>query len=235
MKAMAKRREDRYTTAQDFADDLRRVLEGKPTAARPPTVAERLGKWARRHHGAVVAAAAVCVFAVLGMTASTLLITREKIKAEQNYARAEKHFREAQEAVDRFGVQLAERLADVPGADQVRKELLQQTLQYYCDFVEQAKENPALRADLALTYSKIGTSAPRSARATKRSRPTQTRSGSSSNWPRTSRAAGLPPPAGRLVEQPGARAQPVRPDRRRPPRVSRCHPPATATRGRFRG
>ena len=37
LKAMAKRREDRYATAQQLADDLQRVLDGRPTAARPPS------------------------------------------------------------------------------------------------------------------------------------------------------------------------------------------------------
>ena len=157
MKAMAKRREDRYTTAGQFADDLRRVLEGRPTIARPPTIPDRLGKWAHRHRRIVTAVAAVGLVAVLGMAASTLLITREKLKTEHNFQRAEKYFRGARDAVDRFGVQLAERLAGVPGADQVRRGLLQDTLQYYRDFVEEARDDPSLRADLALTYSKIGT------------------------------------------------------------------------------
>ncbi|MGA2030743.1 MAG: serine/threonine-protein kinase [Thermoguttaceae bacterium] len=157
LKAMSKRREERYTTAREFADDLTRVLEGKPTVARPPTMVERLGKWARRHTRMVATAAAVCLLAVVGMAASMLLITREKIKTEQNYTLAQKHFREAQEAVDCLGTRLAERLADVPGAESVRRDLLQETLRYYRGFVDQAKENRVLRADLALTYNKIGT------------------------------------------------------------------------------
>ena len=156
-KAMAKRREERYATARDFADDLRRILEGKPTLAKPPTIPERLGKWTMRHTRFVATAAGVCLLALIGMAVSTLLIAREKYRSEQNYARAEKHFREAQEAVDCLGARLAERLAEVPGAEQVRKDLLRETLRYYSNFVAQAKDNPSLRADLAMTYSKIGT------------------------------------------------------------------------------
>jgi serine/threonine protein kinase len=156
-KAMAKRRDERYTTAREFADDLRRILEGKPTLAKPPTIPERLGKWAMRHTHLVATVAGVCALALIGMAVSTLLIAREKLRSEQNYARAEKHFREAQEAVDCLGARLAERLAEVPGAEQVRKDLLRETLRYYSNFVDQAKENPSLRADLAMTYSKIGT------------------------------------------------------------------------------
>ncbi len=157
LKAMAKRREDRYTTAREFAEDLQCVLDGKPTVARPPTIPERLAKWARRHMRVVAAAAVLCLFAVLGMATSMFLIAREKIKTEQNCARAERNFREAREAVDCLGAQVAERLADVPGASQVRKELLQETLRYYRGFAERAEENHALRADVALTYNKIGT------------------------------------------------------------------------------
>jgi serine/threonine protein kinase/Flp pilus assembly protein TadD len=156
-KAMAKGREERYATAREFADDLRRVLEGKPTLAKPPTIPERLRKWTMRHTRVVATAAGVCLLALIGMAVSTLLIAREKLHSEQNFARAEKHFREAQEAVDCLGARLAERLAEVPGAEQVRKDLLRETLRYYSNFVAQAKDNPSLRADLAMTYSKIGT------------------------------------------------------------------------------
>jgi serine/threonine protein kinase/tetratricopeptide (TPR) repeat protein len=156
LKALAKQRDERYSTAQQFADDLRRVLEGKPTLAKPPTIVDRLGKWARRHRRLVAAAVAVCLLFMLGSAISTVLITREKFRAEQNFSRAERNFRDARDAVDRFGSQLADRLADVPGADRVRRELLQETLQYYREFVEQAGDDPSLRAELALTYSKIG-------------------------------------------------------------------------------
>ena len=53
---MAKRREDRYATAQEFADDLQRVLEGKPTVARPPTLLDRTARWAQRHREVVAVA-----------------------------------------------------------------------------------------------------------------------------------------------------------------------------------
>jgi hypothetical protein len=101
-KAMAKCREERYATAREFADDLRRVLDGEPIVARPPTIPDRLGKWARRHKRFVVAAVAVCLFAIVGMAASTTLIAREKLKAEENYQLAEKRLLESQQAlVDR--------------------------------------------------------------------------------------------------------------------------------------
>jgi serine/threonine protein kinase/Tfp pilus assembly protein PilF len=157
MKAMSRERDERYTTAKEFADDLRRVLEGQRPIAQPPTIPDRISKWARRHKRVVGVAASIGVCAALGFALSTFLVAREKANTERNFQRAEKHLLRAHEAVDRFGTQLAERLSTVPGAGQVRRELLLDTLGYYQEFVEEAADDPTLRDDLALTYSKIGT------------------------------------------------------------------------------
>src|SRR6185312_4698634 len=45
LKAMSRERDDRYATARHLADDLRCVLEGKATAARPLTAIDRAGRW----------------------------------------------------------------------------------------------------------------------------------------------------------------------------------------------
>ena len=71
LSAMAKSHDERYDSAQKFADDLDRFLAGKPTLARQPTVFDRGMKWARRHRSLVsVAAAAVVllsIFSAIGM------------------------------------------------------------------------------------------------------------------------------------------------------------------------
>lgn len=156
LKAMAKRRDDRYSTAQDLAEDLQRVLDGKPTLAKPPTVGDRLYKWVRRHHRIAAVSAAASLFALVALAIGTLLITREKIRAEHNLERAELSFRDACDAVRRLGTLMAQRLVDVPGAEQVRQDLLRETLGYYQRFIEQARDDASLQADLGVTYNKIG-------------------------------------------------------------------------------
>lgn len=156
-KSMSKVRDERYATSQQFADDLSRVLEGKPTIAKPPTFLERATRWTRRHGRFAAAAFGLAVAASLVLAVGTVLIAREKIKADQNFARAERNFQDARGAVDQLGAQLAEQLASVPGADQVRRKLLEDTLVYYEKFAREAGNDPSLCADLATTYSKIGT------------------------------------------------------------------------------
>ncbi len=193
LKAIAKLPQDRYLTAKELADDLRRFLEGESILARRANLLDRAGKWARRHRLLVAAAAVSMAVVLVGSLAGTLLVTAEqaktkvaledklalqaeaaiKIAAEQaktkaaldqaeanfhqaaeNLSRAETHLRQLREVVDRFGAYHAERLKDLPGVEPLRRELLLDTLNYYREFIRYAADDPTLRADLAVTYSK---------------------------------------------------------------------------------
>jgi tetratricopeptide (TPR) repeat protein/serine/threonine protein kinase len=65
LKAMEKNPAERYATAKELADDLRRFLADQPTRARPAGVVRRLRKWGRRHRAAVTAAAVALTAAVV--------------------------------------------------------------------------------------------------------------------------------------------------------------------------
>jgi serine/threonine protein kinase/WD40 repeat protein len=67
LKAMAKAPTERYATAQELADDLRRFLEDQPILARRPSPAQRARRWARRHQGLVVSVVAAAVVLVVGL------------------------------------------------------------------------------------------------------------------------------------------------------------------------
>lgn len=49
LKALKKQPEERYSTASEFADDLRRYLRGEAVSARPDSLGYRAKKWTRRH------------------------------------------------------------------------------------------------------------------------------------------------------------------------------------------
>jgi tRNA A-37 threonylcarbamoyl transferase component Bud32 len=66
LKAMAKSAGRRYRTASDFADDLRRYLDGKPIKARPVGAVERLWSWCRRNPLAACLLLAVCLGSAAG-------------------------------------------------------------------------------------------------------------------------------------------------------------------------
>ena len=59
LKCLEKDPADRYSTAQEVADDLNRYLEHRPIAAKRAALAERVLKWSRRHKPVVSAAVLV--------------------------------------------------------------------------------------------------------------------------------------------------------------------------------
>jgi tetratricopeptide (TPR) repeat protein len=74
LKCLEKEPAQRYATAQSLADDLQRFLQSKPIAARPPGLANRAGKWARRNKPLVIATAVVVLF--IGLAISALVVER---------------------------------------------------------------------------------------------------------------------------------------------------------------
>jgi hypothetical protein len=64
MKAIDKDRRRRYGSAPEFLDDVTRYFRDEPVTARPPSAGYRFGKFAKRHHGQVVAAGVIAVVVV---------------------------------------------------------------------------------------------------------------------------------------------------------------------------
>jgi tetratricopeptide (TPR) repeat protein len=87
LKALEKRPQDRYATAQELADDLRRFLEDRPIRARRPSLVQRLRKWSRRHKPAV-RAGAVCLVVSLAVVAGSVGWVLGEQRARQRDAEA---------------------------------------------------------------------------------------------------------------------------------------------------
>ena len=90
MKALQKDRSRRYQTASDFVRDIERYLSDEPVEARPPTLADRVAKWARRHRPVVWSAVVISLFCLLGSLLSTLLIAGAYEEKNQQLTATEK-------------------------------------------------------------------------------------------------------------------------------------------------
>ncbi|MCA9169042.1 MAG: hypothetical protein KDB23_15315, partial [Planctomycetales bacterium] len=75
-KAIAKDPVDRYATARDLGDDLKRFLQGFPIQAARPTLLNRTYKWARRHMALTFVALASLVLMSLLLAASTFVVMK---------------------------------------------------------------------------------------------------------------------------------------------------------------
>ena len=82
--AMAKELDDRYGSATELADDLRRFLDGRPILARRPDAPTRAARWARRHKAAVAIATTVLALFLLGTAVGVALLWREQIRTREN-------------------------------------------------------------------------------------------------------------------------------------------------------
>jgi serine/threonine protein kinase/Tfp pilus assembly protein PilF len=161
--ACAKERQHRYETAGELADDLKRFLAGEPTRARRATLLDRSTRWARRHRRTVATAVLLLVVVSVGSIVSTVMLSGEQqrtqaalAESQTNLDRAETNYRVARGVVDSLISQHAQKLAEIPGAEQARAELLHASLGYYELFIEQASDDSTLRSDLAITYTKVG-------------------------------------------------------------------------------
>ena len=82
LKTLEKNPAQRYDTAQDVADDLRRFLDHKPIAARPPSIRDRYAKWVHRHRGLMVISAAALVVVMACFAMSTVVAFGALLKTQ---------------------------------------------------------------------------------------------------------------------------------------------------------
>jgi serine/threonine protein kinase/Tfp pilus assembly protein PilF len=82
MKAMAKDRTHRYSTASELAADIERHLRREPVSAGPPSALYRVSKYIRRHKLGVAAAGVVILALLIGATGMTIGFWRA-IRAEK--------------------------------------------------------------------------------------------------------------------------------------------------------
>jgi serine/threonine protein kinase/WD40 repeat protein len=117
LKALAKEVRERYATAQELADDLRRWLTDRPILARPPGPLQRLRMWSHRHRPLVVGlgASLILLVAALCLGAVVYGVKKGELADEQSRFAEEKaeHLRQVAEDKERSERKLGEELGRV--------------------------------------------------------------------------------------------------------------------------
>lgn len=177
-KALAKEPLDRYSSAGELAEDLRRFLDDIPIRAKRPTPLERGIKWVRRHNRLVTVAATLIAIMLCLVVAGTVLLaaawqresqqrqfaeeaareaTAKSDEAQTQRQRAEKNFRSALQAVDEMFTQVGVAdLADIPQMEPVRRALTQRALTFYQGFLAERGDDPDLAYETGRAWVRVG-------------------------------------------------------------------------------
>ncbi len=109
LKSMAKNPADRYASAGDMRDDLKRFLADQPILAKRPSWIDRASKWSRRHRWAVVWAVVALGLISLISSIATLRMAGLLKRAEvaEDHLRDEKAMAEFREAQARRSEQIS--------------------------------------------------------------------------------------------------------------------------------
>ena len=151
---MALRKEPprRYSSVEQFSEDLRRHLEGLPVSARPRTFAYRSAKFIRRNRVAVSAALLLSLTLVAGVIAT---IWQARI-ARAERARAERRFNDVRKLANSFLFEFHDGIEKLPGSTPMRELLLKRALEYLDSLAREAGNDASLQSELATAYERIG-------------------------------------------------------------------------------
>lgn len=153
LKCLDKEPARRYPSALALADDLRRYLDHQPIQARPVGWPGRSARWCRRNPLIAGLIASTCTLLIVALAATVAGYVRTAAALR----RAEAGYRHARETVDRFYTQVSEEtLLNQHGMQPLRRELLQQALDYYQQLIRERSQDPALQDELALTCYRVG-------------------------------------------------------------------------------
>jgi serine/threonine protein kinase/tetratricopeptide (TPR) repeat protein len=170
LKCLEKDTADRYSTAREVAEELRRFLEYKPIVAGQPGAWVRIRKWSRRHSASALAGVVVLSAATILLSGSTVWVMKERDAARlsENAARGaqEEESRQAKQsktnlknAIETVGTLLTsvseDALFSIPGATPVRLKLLENAGRQLDSLCEN-QNDPELLLAAASAFRRLG-------------------------------------------------------------------------------
>jgi tetratricopeptide (TPR) repeat protein len=145
LKALRKEPERRYASVQDFSEDVRRHLEGRPVSARKDTLGYRAGRFMHRHPWGIASAALVLV----------TLISATAITARQARI-AERRFNQVRTLAHAVLFDYHDAIAALPGSTAIRERMVKDALQYLDTLSAASSGDATLQRELASAYEKVG-------------------------------------------------------------------------------
>ena len=178
LKAIEKNAHERYATATELADDLRRFLEDKPIQAKRPSVRERLRKWGRRHRSLVSTMVFAAILGLIGLGLSTAVLWHEKqltyealqeqakqellaranlATAQEQHRRAVMNFDQEHRILQRMLLQLQDRKwSQIPQINDLRRAVAEDVLSFLKERLQEGSIDPDIQRETGWSYTLMG-------------------------------------------------------------------------------
>jgi serine/threonine protein kinase len=157
--ALRKEPERRYSSVEQFADDIRRHLNRLPVTASKGTASYRARKFISRHRAGAFAAATVALSLAVGLviTLREAHIARQQAAiALTERARAQTRFEDVRTLANSLIFEVHDSISNLPGSTPARKLIMERAVQYLDRLAKDASGDSTLQRDLAWAYHRIG-------------------------------------------------------------------------------
>jgi serine/threonine-protein kinase len=161
VKAMARRPEDRYASAQLLAADIEKWLGQEPISVYWEPWTQRVGRRMRRHRTLVTAIGVAILVAVLLMGFGSIWLNEArrnemaaKKRAQTLAEEASAKYKLARKAVDDMLTGVGEKLRTPQDLPAVRRELLQQALEFNRQFLIEKSDDPEVQRETAGAFGR---------------------------------------------------------------------------------
>lgn len=145
LRALRKEPARRYSSVEQFAEDLRRYQTGLPVTASADTRLYRAAKFIRRNRIGVAAAGLIVLSLLAGLFAT--LYQADK---------AQRRFNDVRQLANSFLFEFHDAIETLPGATPARELIVQRALEYLDKLAQESGNDATLHRELASAYEKIG-------------------------------------------------------------------------------
>jgi len=158
-KALAKRANERYSSAGALAQDVDRLLTSQPILARPPSTMYQLRKLIARRKAPFAAAAAMLALLIAFAAGMSVLYAKSQAnlqRAQSAESEARENFSLARDSVDRY----LTKVGDSPelrayGLEDLRRQLLETAREFYETFTARRADSQEMQVELGHAWARL--------------------------------------------------------------------------------
>ncbi|HTZ97353.1 MAG TPA: serine/threonine-protein kinase [Terriglobales bacterium] len=143
--ALRKEPQRRYSSVEQFAEDIRRYLGNLPVVARKDTAGYRISKFLTRHKAGVAAVTAIAAILVLGF-----IVTVQEARI------ARRRFNDVRSLANSLIFDVHDSIKDLPGSTPAKKIIVERALWYLNVLAQESKGDLGLQRELASGYERLG-------------------------------------------------------------------------------